>query len=307
MPEAKTERSGLIFAVLSYGLWGLMPLYFIALEPMGPIEIVALRILLSLLFCVLLLTVTKGWMRFVALLRNKRLLWTMSIVGVLIFINWQVYVYAAITSQVVEAALGYFINPIITILLGVIFLREKVRPVQWVAVGVSGVAVIVLAVGLGTVPWIALTLAFSFGLYGFMKNRVGGRVDAVGGLTLETLWLAPVAIGQLIFVGMTGGIVFGTVSTGHTIVALLAGVVTALPLLLFAAAARRIPLIYMGFLQYFTPFAQFLVGVVILNEPMPLERWIGFALVWLALLILTVDMVRNARFVRRPPAAIVEA
>lgn len=288
-------------------MWGLLPLYFIALAPMGPIEIVALRILLSLGFCALLLTITKGWPRFVALLRNKRVLWTMGIAGVLVFVNWQVYVYAAVTGQVVEASLGYFINPIITILFGVFFLREKMRIVQWVAVGVSVVAVVVLTAGLGRFPWIALTLAFSFGTYGLMKNKVGGRVDAVGGLTIETMWLVPVAVGQLIFVAMTGGLVLGTAGTGHTILALLAGVVTAVPLLFFAAAASRIPLIYMGFMQYFAPFIQFLVGVIILSEPMPAERWVGFALIWVSLLILTIDMARNARSVRRPAAPIVEA
>jgi chloramphenicol-sensitive protein RarD len=181
-------------------------------------------------------------------------------------------------------------------------LRERLNVTQWVAVGISIVAVIVLGVGYGQVPWIALVLAFSFGFYGLIKKRVGPRVDAVAGLTLETAWLAPVAIAQLVFVAMTTGLTMGTVSAWHTTLLLLAGAVTAIPLLLFAAASRRLPLVYMGFIQYFAPFIQFLVGVVVLKEPMPLERWIGFGLVWVALLVLTFDLFRGMRTSRRATA-----
>jgi len=186
-------------------------------------------------------------------------------------------------------------------------LRERLRIWQWIAVGVSIVAVVVLTIGYGSLPWIALVLAFSFGLYGLVKKQVGRDVDAVSGLTLETAWLTPIAIVQLIVVGATTGITFGTVSTWNTIAMLGAGVITAVPLLLFAAAARRLPLIYMGFMQYFAPFIQFLVGVLLLHEEMPPERWFGFSLVWLALLILTVDMVMAARAARTASAARTEA
>jgi chloramphenicol-sensitive protein RarD len=293
------SRSGLAFAISAYGLWGFLPIYFIALSPSGPFEIVAWRVLLSLVFCALLIAVTRAWRHFGALMRDRSVVLTMGLAGLLIFVNWQTYVYATLTNQVVEAALGYFINPIVTVFLGVLVLRERLNLTQWIAVGISIVAVVVLAVGYGQLPWIALVLAFSFGFYGLIKKRVGPKVDAVSGLTIETLWLAPVAVVQLVVVGMTTGLTIGTVSGWHTALLLLAGAVTAVPLLLFAAASRRLPLIYMGFIQYFAPFIQFLVGVVVLQEPMPPERWIGFGLVWVALGVLTFDLLRGVRTSRR--------
>ena len=293
------SRSGLFYAIGAYGLWGILPIYFIALEPTGPFEIVAWRVLFSLVFCALLIAVTRAWRPFAILLRDRRVVLTMGLAGLLIFVNWQTYVYATLNGQVVEAALGYFINPIVTVLLGVIVLRERLNATQWVAVGISVVAVIVLAIGYGQLPWIALVLAFSFGLYGLIKKRVGPKVDAVSGLTLETAWLAPLAVVQLVFVGMTTGLTIGTAGAWHTVLLVSAGAVTAVPLLLFAAASRRLPLIYMGFIQYFAPFIQFLVGVFVLQEPMPPERWIGFGLVWLALIVLTFDLLRGVRASRR--------
>ena len=293
------SRSGLFYAIGAYGLWGILPIYFIALEPTGPFEIVAWRVLFSLVFCALLIAVTRAWRAFAVLVRDRRVVLTMGLAGLLIFVNWQTYVYATLNGQVVEAALGYFINPIVTVLLGVIVLRERLNATQWVAVGISIVAVVVLAFGYGQLPWIALVLAFSFGIYGLIKKRVGPKVDAVSGLTLETAWLAPLAVVQLVFVGMTTGLTIGTAGAWHTVLLVSAGAVTAVPLLLFAAASRRLPLIYMGFIQYFAPFIQFLVGVFVLQEPMPPERWIGFGLVWLALIVLTIDLLRGVRALRR--------
>ena len=293
------SRSGLSYAIGAYALWGVLPIYFIALEPTGPFEIVAWRVLFSLVFCALLIAVTRAWRPFAILIRDRRVVLTMGLAGLLIFVNWQTYVYATLNGQVVEAALGYFINPIVTVLLGVIVLRERLNATQWVAMGISVVAVIVLAVGYGQLPWIALVLAFSFGFYGLIKKRVGPKVDAVSGLTLETAWLAPLAVVQLVFVGMTTGLTIGTAGAWHTVLLVSAGAVTAVPLLLFAAASRRLPLIYMGFIQYFAPFIQFLVGVFVLQEPMPPERWIGFGLVWLALIVLTFDLLRGVRASRR--------
>lgn len=303
--HGSVSRSGLAYAIGAYGLWGFLPVYFIALEPSGPFEIVGWRVLLSLVFCALLITVTRAWRPFAAIVRDRRVVLIMGLAGVLIFVNWQTYVFATLTGQVVEASLGYFINPIVTVFLGVLVLHERLNVTQWVAVGISIVAVIVLAVGYGQLPWIALVLAFSFGFYGLIKKRVGPKVDAVSGLTLETAWLAPLAVVQLIFVAMTTGLTIGSVSAWHTVLLLLAGAVTAVPLLLFAAASRRLPLIYMGFIQYFAPFIQFLVGVVVLQEPMPLERWIGFGLVWLALAVLTFDLVRGVRTSRRAAAELI--
>ncbi len=297
--QAGTSRSGLIYAVASYAIWGFLPLFFLALAPAGAFEVVAWRIVFSLVFCALLLAVTRKFKPFFRLLARPRISITMAIAGVLIYINWQTYVYGALSGQVVEASLGYFITPIVTVFLGVFFLRERLRFAQWIAVGVSLVAVLVLALSAGSVPWIALTLAFSFGTYGYIKKRVGNTVDAVAGLTMETLWLMPVALVQLVIVGMTAGLTIGTISGWHTALLVAAGIVTAVPLLFFANASRRLPLIFMGFIQYLGPIIQFFVGVLILHETMSFERWAGFALVWIALLILIFDGFAGARRNRR--------
>jgi chloramphenicol-sensitive protein RarD len=280
---------GLALAVLAYLLWGFLPLFFLLLAPANALEIVAWRILLSLVFCAILLSVTKAWPRLLTLLGDRRVLFTLLGAGLLILVNWLVYVYATLSHEVVQAALGYFTNPIVTVLLGIFVLGERLRPVQWVAIGLSAVAVLVIAIGYGSFPWIALALAFSFGLYGLIKKRVGDRVDALSGLTIETLWLGPVAIGGLVLVSVTSGITIGTVSTLQTVAMLLAGVVTAVPLLLFAGAARRLPLTTIGLVQYLTPVLQFLIGVLLLHEVITPERLLGFILVWIALILLAID------------------
>ncbi|GAA4160085.1 EamA family transporter RarD [Gryllotalpicola daejeonensis] len=296
--EHNPVRSGLLFGFCAYLLWGMLPLYFLVLAPAGPFEIVAWRIIWSLGFCAIALTATRGWPRLIGLARQPRILFTLAGAGILIFINWQTYVYATSSGRVVEAALGYFINPIVLVFLGVLVLREKLRPLQWAAVGISVIAVVVLTFAYGAFPWIALTLAFSFGLYGFVKKQVGGQVDALSGLTLESAWLVPVAVVELIVVGTTGGgVVFGTAGVGNTILLVLAGVITAVPLLLFASAARRLPLVYMGLLQYLTPIIQFIIGVLVEHEQMEPARWVGFIIIWVALGLLTFDLVR---FSRRP-------
>ncbi|MFC4242371.1 EamA family transporter RarD [Gryllotalpicola reticulitermitis] len=295
MEQPAPLRAGLIYGVIAYGLWGLLPLYFLLLAPTGPFEIVAWRIIWSLGFCVIALSITRGWGQLFAIVRRPRIMLTMAGAGVLIFINWQTYVLATTSGEVVQAALGYFINPIVTVFLGVLVLREHLRRLQWVAVGVSVVAVIVLAFAYGSFPWISLTLAFSFGLYGFVKKRVGGVVDALSGLTIESAWLVPVAVVELIVVGVTSGVTFGHVSVVNTVLLIAAGIVTAVPLLLFAASARRLPLVYLGLVQYVTPIMQFVVGVAFEHETMDAARWAGFIVIWCALILLTVDLVRAAR------------
>ena len=290
---------GLVFAIAAYGLWGFLPGYFLLLEPASAWEIVAFRVLMSLVFCAVLLAVTGGWRSFLGLCAQPRVLFTMALAGVLIYGNWQVFVIATLTGHVVEASLGYFINPVITVALGVVLLRERLRPLQWVAVGVSVAAILVISVGYGAFPWIAIVLALTFGFYGFIKKRVGAQVDALSGLTLETAWLAPVAILQLAITGATVGLSFGNAGPVHIALMVGTGVVTAVPLLLFAAAARRLPLVALGLTQYLAPVLQFLTGVFLLHEPMPTGRWIGFCLVWLALVLLTIDMIRAARAGRR--------
>ncbi|WP_123519710.1 EamA family transporter RarD [Frigoribacterium sp. PhB24] len=297
--------AGLAYALGAYGLWGVLPVYFLLLAPAGPFEIVAWRVLFSLVFCAVLLVATGALRSFLALLRQPRVVGTMGLAGAFIVVNWTVFISATLSGHVVEAALGYFINPIVTVLLGVVVLRERLRTTQWVAVGLSAVAVLVIAIGAGRPPVISLVLAFSFGLYGLVKKQVGGRVDAVGGLTLETLWIAPFAAATLIVLhvtGVGGGVVLGTVSVGHTLATIGTGVITAVPLLLFASATRRLPLTTVGLTQYVAPVLQFVVGVVVLGEHMSVARWVGFAIVWVASVVLTVDMVRVGRRSRRPLA-----
>ena len=290
---------GLAFAIGAYGLWGFLPLYFVTLAPAGPIEIVAWRVVLSLVFCAILLTVTRGWRALAVIARDRRTMLIMGVAGALILVNWLVYVFAALSGHIVEAALGYFTNPIVTVLLGVLVLRERLRPLQWAALSLAAVAVLVLAVNYGQFPWIALALAFSFGLYGFIKKQVGARVDAISGLTIETAWLAPIAAVVLIVLFANGDLVFGTQPATHTALLLSAGVITAVPLLLFAAAARRLKLTHIGLTQFFAPVLQFVIGVYYFQEQMPLARWLGFALMWIALIILTIDLFRSSRAARR--------
>jgi chloramphenicol-sensitive protein RarD len=291
--ENTTRRDGFLSALAAYGLWGMLPAFFVALDPSGPVEILAWRILLSLIFCAILLLFMRRLAAVVRLLGRGKILGLSAFAAVFILINWSVYVYASLNQFIVEAALGYFINPLITVALGVVVLKEKLRPGQWVSLGLAVVAVIILAVGVGSVPVISLTLAFSFGLYGFVKNRMGPLVKSLDSLTLETMWLSPIAIGLLIFVATRDGLSLGTLGLTHTALLLSAGAVTSIPLLFFGAAARRLPLSIMGLMQYLAPVMQFLFGVVIMGEPMPLERWIGFGLVWIALAILSVDALRH--------------
>jgi chloramphenicol-sensitive protein RarD len=293
--ESTRQRDGFLAAAAAYGLWGLLPAYFVALDPSGPVEILALRIVLSLVFCLVILAIMRRLSRTTALLRDRNILKLSALAAVLILINWSVYVYASLNQFIVEAALGYFINPLVTVALGVIVLKEKLRPLQWGALSLAVAAVVVLAVGYGSVPVISLTLAFSFGFYGFVKNRMGPAVKSLDSLTLETLWLTPIALGLLVWVYFTSGLSLGTLGPWHTVLLLMAGAVTSIPLLFFGAAARRLPLSVIGLMQYLAPIMQFTFGVAIMGEPMPLERWIGFSLVWVALVILSVDALSHRR------------
>jgi chloramphenicol-sensitive protein RarD len=303
---ARSEASvGVVQALVAYGLWGLMPLLFAAMAPAGAFEIVSWRIVFGLVFCAVAILATRSWLRTRALLVQPRVMGTMGIAAVLILVNWTVYVAATTTGHTVEAALGYFINPLVTIALGIVVLRERLRPLQWIAVGVSVVAVVVIAVGYGRMPWISLALAFSFGLYGLVKKRVGGTVDALSGLTIETVWLLPIAVGALVVLGVTGlagGLTVTSEGGVHVLVTVLTGPATAVPLLLFASSARRVSLSTLGLTQYLAPVMQLLVGVLVQHEAMSPSRWVGFGVVWFALVLLTVDSFTAARrSARRDP------
>ena len=297
-------RRGLGFGFAAYVLWGVFPLYFRALDASGAFEILLHRIVWSLAILVVVVAAARAARADLrAVLRRPRLVGVLAAAAVALSLNWGIYIAAVNSGHVVEAALGYFINPLVTVALGVVVLRERLRPAQWAAVGVGALAVAVLTVDYGRPPWIALALALSFGCYGLVKNRVGGSVGALSGLTTETLVLGPVALGLVAWYEVTGRGTFTADAPWQGLLLASSGVVTVVPLLLFAAAARRVPLTTMGLLQYLTPMLQLLCGVVLLGEYVPPARWVGFGLVWLALLVLTADSLHSARRAARETAA----
>jgi chloramphenicol-sensitive protein RarD len=287
------RRLGIASGLGAYALWGLFPLYFPLLEPAGGLEIVAHRVVWSLLFIGLLLTVVRRWSLVRAAVTDRRTMLVLAGAAVLISGNWLVFVYGVNSGHVVETSLGYFINPLVSVLLGVVVFGERLRALQWTAVGLAAVAVTVLTVEYGRPPWIALGLAFTFGLYGVMKKLV--RVEAAPGLFLETALVALPAAAVLAVLHSQGEGSFGNLGAMHTALLVLSGLATAVPLLLFAAAARRVPLSTVGLLQYLTPCMHLTIGVFVYGEPMPAVRLIGFALVWAALALFTADTLRHAR------------
>ncbi len=299
-PARSGQAAGVAYAGAAYLLWGVLPLYFLLLEPTGPWEVVAWRVLLSFVFCVLLLTVTRGWAALRVIIRQPKLLGLTALAGVLIYVNWQVFLIGTLTGHVVETSLGYFINPITTVLLGVFVLKERIRRLQWAAIAIAAIAVVVIVVAYRSFPWIALSLTASFGVYGLIKKRIGPSVDAVSGLTMESFWPIPIAVVQLLIVATTpGGITMGQHGAWHAVLLAFAGVATAVPLLLFAAGTRRVNLTVIGMIQFVTPVMQFILGAVVLGEPMPPERWVGFIIVWIAIVVFVVDLLLAARRSRR--------
>jgi chloramphenicol-sensitive protein RarD len=285
---------GLTYALSAYAVWGLFPLYFMALMPANPFEVVSFRVIFSLVFSAILVSATRGWRRLWAVMRTRRVMLWLGAAGILIFINWELFIYAVYQNKVIETSLGYFINPLITVALGVGIYRERLRVMQWMAVALGFVAVVVLTFAYGQLPWIALTLAFSFGLYGFVKKRVGNRVGAVAGLAIETAWVLPIAIIQMIVVAVFGGLSAFTLGPMHAALMICSGVLTAIPLMLFASGAKRIPLTWIGLIQYFTPLSSFLLGIFVFHEAMSPSRWFGFSIIWAALVFLTVDIFVSA-------------
>jgi chloramphenicol-sensitive protein RarD len=285
---------GVLYGIGAYGLWGVFPLYFRLLESSGAVEVVVHRVLWSLLVCAVVVMAVHGWADLRATLVTPRRVVPLGIGAALLAINWGVYVYAVNSGQVVEASLGYYINPLVTVLLGVLVLRERLRLWQWTSVGLGALAVAVLGVAHGKPPLIALTLAVSFGLYGLIKNRVGANVGALTSLTTETVVLALPATAVLLWLESTGRGHFTADPPWQGLLLASAGIATVVPLLFFAASARRVPLSTLGLLQYLTPTLQLLCGVLLLGEHMPPARWAGFALVWVALVVLTADTLQTA-------------
>ncbi|WP_141309703.1 EamA family transporter RarD [Streptomyces spinoverrucosus] len=284
---------GLLNGFAAYGMWGLVPLFWPLLKPAGSVEILAHRMVWSLAFVAVALLFVRRWSWARELLRQPRRLGLITVAAAVITVNWGVYIWAVNNGQVVEASLGYFINPLVTIAIGVLLLKERLRPVQWAAVGIGFAAVLVLTIGYGRPPWVSLVLAFSFATYGLVKKKV--NLSGLESLTAETAIQFLPALGYLLWLTAQDESTFHTEGLGHAALLAATGVVTALPLVCFGAAAIRVPLSTLGLLQYLAPVFQFLLGVLYFREAMPPERWAGFALVWLALTLLTWDALRTAR------------
>ena len=288
------NKLGLVFGVSAYGLWGLFPLYWPLLKPADALEIVSHRAVWTLVFCIVILSITKALKSTITTLRRPRVALKLFAASFLISINWLVYIWATNSGHVVEAALGYYITPLIIIAFGVLLLKEKIRPLQWVAVVIASLGVLILTINYGRLPWIALVLGTSWASYGLIKKQLG--LGALEGLAIETgISFIPYA-GYLLYLGNQGTGQFGH-SPSLSILLISAGAITAIPLLLFNGATARLPFSTIGLLQYITPTFQFSIGVWVLHEDMPAARWAGFLIIWIALITLGTDLVRSSRTV----------
>ncbi|WP_406392912.1 EamA family transporter RarD [Streptomyces sp. NBC_00887] len=296
MKGKNEQRAGLLYGIGAYGMWGLVPLFWPLLEPSGAMEILAHRMVWSLGVVGIALLALRRWAWIGALLRQPAKLGLIAIAATVISVNWGIYIWSVNNGHVVEASLGYFINPLVTIAMGVLLLGERLRPVQWTAVATGFAAVLVLAIGYGQPPWVSLALAFSFATYGLVKKKV--NMGGLESLAAETAVLFVPALGFLLWLAARGDTTFLVGGAGHGALLAATGLVTAVPLVCFGAAAIRVPLSVLGLLQYLAPVFQFGLGILYFHEAMPPERWAGFALVWVALMLLTWDALRTARRTR---------
>lgn len=298
MNMAKNEQvAGGFYAFFCYLIWGLFPLYFLLTAPATPLEIVAGRVLFSLLFCLVLLPFTRQVKSLVTVLGNLGQMGLLLVASLLIFGNWLLYVIATTSNNVMEASLGYYINPIVSVALGVVFLGERLRPLQWAGIGIAALAVLVMVVFYGSVPWLGLGLAFTFGFYGLVKKRVGA-VPALVSLTLETLLLTPLAAVLMWYFARSGQLTLLAEGPAHFWILAASGVITAVPLLLFAGAAARIPLSVLGMVQYVGPTLQFLLALFVTQEHLSAGRWAGFVLIWVAAAFFITDSLMAQRRAR---------
>jgi chloramphenicol-sensitive protein RarD len=302
VPDPAEYRRGLLLGTTAYVLWGAFPLYWPLLEPGGAVEILAHRILWSLVTMGLLVVVLRRRAQLRAIVTDRRVFRLLLLAALVISVNWGTYIYGVNSGRVVETSLGYFINPLVTVLMGVLILGERLRRVQWVALGVGAAAVAVLTWDYGRPPYVALVLAFSFGTYGLAKKTAGA--GAIESLAFETAVLVPIASGYLIWLTAVGESHFTSDGVGHALILMTAGIVTAIPLICFGAAATRVTMTSLGLLQYLAPVLQFVLGLMVFDEDMPVGRWIGFGLVWVALSIFTFELIR---YRRRQLALAVEA
>jgi chloramphenicol-sensitive protein RarD len=288
-----TVREGLLYGVAAYGWWGLVPLYFKAVSHLQPAEVLAHRIVWSVVFLAVLLGCGRRWGAVAACLRDPRARLRLLGSTVLIAVNWFVYFHAVTTGQLVQASLGYFILPLVSVVLALLFLKERLRPLQWLAVALAAAGVLYLALALGQWPWIALVLAFSFAFYGLLRKTV--PADGLVGLSVEVLLLLPAAAGYLFYLGATAGLAWGTSDRTTDVLILFSGVVTAVPLLCFGQAARRLPLATLGFLQYLSPCVALLLAVVAFQEELTPAHWGCLACIWTALALFSFDTYRTLR------------
>lgn len=281
-----------MYGTAAYVMWGLFPFYFKLLEAVPPLEVVAYRILWSLVLLVLIITVTRQWRAMRAHAAPRPYAW-LALASLFLVVNWSTYVWAVANDQIVASSLGYFINPLVSVGLGVLILKERLTPAQWAAVGLAAFGVVVMATTSGAVPWIGLILAFSFGTYGLIKKRVG--FGAVESLTVETASMALPALVVLMVLQQSSSSAMASGNIGLALLLIGLGPVTTLPLLGFGAAATRMPLSTLGLLQYICPTMIFLIGVVVYGEPMSPGKWAGFGIIWIALVIFSLDTLRGSR------------
>jgi len=284
---------GIILAIGAYSIWGFLPIYLKLIQDVPALQILVHRSIWSFIFLIFLISIRKDWSNFMLAIRDRKTILFGAIAGTLLATNWLIFIWAVNTGYIVESSLGYFINPLVSVLLGVFFLREKLRTIQWFAVGLAGVGVLYLTINYGNLPWIALALASSFGLYGLSKKT--SSLDSIKGLTLETGVLFIPALAYLLFLDLKGISIFGHTSLSVDVLLIALGLVTALPLLLFGAAAQRINLSTLGLTQYIAPTCQFLIGVLIYHEPFSHDRLIGFVIIWLALIVFTSEGIAYRR------------
>ena len=289
---AETRR-GFLLGAAAYAIWGVFPLYFPLLEPAGAVEILAHRVFWSLVTMLVFVLVFGRLRQVRAVIAHRRTFWILAVAAVVIAINWGTYIWGVNNGHVVETSLGYFINPLVTVLMGVVILGERLRTLQWVALGIAAVAVVGLTVEYGRPPWVALVLAFSFGSYGLAKKKA--NVGAIESLTVETMLLAPFAGAYILWLVAQGTSTFGTEGAGHAVLLVSTGIVTAIPLIFFGAAATRVSLTTIGLLQYLAPTIQFAIGVLVFQEEMTPMRWAGFGLVWIALVMFTYEAINHRR------------
>lgn len=304
MTKRTAVGTGALAGFVAYVMWGVFPLYWPLLQPAGAIEILAHRVVQSLIFLLIVNAIRRSWSDLKAVVANRRAMKLLAMAAVLVTLNWGIFIWAVNDKHVVETSLGYFINPLVSMTLGVLVFRERMRPAQWTAFGIATFAVAFLTWDYGRLPWIALGLAGTFAAYGLMKKLA--NAESISSLTIETAYLTPFFLGYLIWLEATGRASFPYQGGVHATLMIASGLVTAIPLLLFNAAATRIPLTTLGVLQYVGPTMQFLIGIFVNHEPLPRERLIGFIIVWTALVIFTVDAFRNSQRRRSDSLAVEE-